>query len=242
KEVAPMSSIWRAYLDESQIYNTCMLGNQRGQVNILLVFAGLFSAIVSAFIVQSSASLQPDYQQLSAYLLFDQINIQRAIANGTSLDHITTSGADPTAHFTPKNLDSWINVLWLASLTLSLATALFAMLADEWYCHYLSSVTGDPLVRSCTRHLRYKGVLNWCVSGCIGLLPLMLHLSLFLFFVGLFLSLLPQQLGIALVIGTISLATCMGVIVCNKSDRRKCTFSGYKLSFRTQVCLHPPAS
>ncbi len=93
---------------------------------------------MSTFIAQSSANLQPDYQQLSAYLLFDQINIQRAIANGTSLDRITTSGADPTAHFTPKYLDSWINALWLTSLTLSLATALFAMLADEWYCHYLS--------------------------------------------------------------------------------------------------------
>ncbi|KAK0226870.1 hypothetical protein EDD85DRAFT_777457, partial [Armillaria nabsnona] len=189
EETAPTSSIWRAYLDESLIYDNEMLGNQRGQVNILLVFAGLFSAIVSTFITQLSENLQPDYQQLSAYLLFDQINIQYAIANGTSLDRITTSGADPTAHFTPKYLDSWINALWLTSLTLSLSTALFAMLADEWYCHYLSPVSGDPQVRSRTRHLRYKGLLNWRVSSCIGLLPLMLHLSLFLFFVGLFLSL-----------------------------------------------------
>lgn len=170
---------------------------------------------MSTFIAQSSANLQPDYQQLSAYLLFDQINIQRAIANGTSLDRITTSGADPTAHFTPKYLDSWINALWLTSLTLSLATALFAMLADEWYCHYLSPVAGDPQVRSRTRHLRYKGLLNWRVSSCIGLLPLMLHLSLFLFFVGLFLSLIPEQLGIALMIGTISLATCLVYCVTN---------------------------
>ncbi|KAK0432062.1 hypothetical protein EV421DRAFT_1719853, partial [Armillaria borealis] len=204
EEAAPTSSIWRAYLDEALIYDTNMLGNQRGQVNILLV--GLFSVIVSNFIAQSSANLQPDYQELSAYLLFDQINIHRAIANGTSLDNIMTSGADPNAHFTPKTLDSWINVLWLMSLTLSLATALFAMLADEWYCHYLSPVGGDPQVRSHTRHLWYKGLLNWHVSSCIGLLPLMLHLSLFLFFVRLFLSLIPQQLGIVLVIGTISLA------------------------------------
>ncbi len=203
---------------------------------------------MSTFIAQSLANLQPDYQQLSAYLLFDQINIQRAIANGTSLDRITTSGADPTAHFTPKYLDTWINALWLASLTLSLATALFAMLADEWYCHYLSPVTGDPQVRSRTRHLRYKGLLDWHVSSLIGLLPLMLHLSLFLFFVGLFLSLLPQQLGIALMIGTMSLATCIVYVVTNMLPLiyPECP---YKTPLSSTACVfivwihrHPPSA
>ncbi|KAK0492715.1 hypothetical protein EDD18DRAFT_1079171, partial [Armillaria luteobubalina] len=189
EEAGPTSCIWRAYLDESLVYDTDMLGNQRGQVNILLVFAGLFSAIVSAFIAQSAENLQPNYKELSALLLFDQINIQRALANGTSLDLIATSGADPTAPFTPQTLDSWINGLWFASLAFSLATALFAVLADEWYCHYLSPIAGDPQVRSRTRHLRYKGLLDWRVSTLIGLLPLMLYLSLGLFAIGLVLYL-----------------------------------------------------
>ncbi|PBK80073.1 hypothetical protein ARMGADRAFT_869112, partial [Armillaria gallica] len=191
EEAGPTSSIWRAYLDESLIYDTDMLGNQRGQVNILLVFAGLFSAIVSAFIAQSAGNLQPDYEKLSAFLLFDHINIQLALASGISPDSITTSGTDPTTHFTPNRLDSWVNGLWFSSLTLSLATALFAVLADGWYCHYLSPVAGNPQVRARTRHLRYNGLLDWRVSTLIGFLPLMLHLSLFLFFVGLVLSLLP---------------------------------------------------
>ncbi len=170
---------------------------------------------MSAFIAQSSGNLQPDYQQISALLLFDQINIQRALANGTSLDGITTSGADPTARFTPKPLDSRVNGLWFASLTLSLTTALFAVLADEWYCHYLSPVDGDPQVRSRTRQLRYTGLMEWRVSTLISLLPLMLHLSLLLFVVGLVLSLLPEQQGIAVVIGSISLATLMAYLVTN---------------------------
>ncbi|PBK58550.1 hypothetical protein ARMSODRAFT_846515, partial [Armillaria solidipes] len=191
EEAGPTSSIWRAYLDESLIYDTNMLGNQRGQVNILLVFAGLFSAIMSAFIAQSAGNLQPDYVKLSAVLLFDQINIQLVLASGISPDRITTSGADPTTHFTPDPLDSWVNGLWFSSLTLSLATALFAVLADGWYCHYLSPIAGNPQVRARTRHLRYTGLLDWRVSTLIGILPLMLHLSLFLFSIGLVLSLLP---------------------------------------------------
>ncbi|SJL17460.1 uncharacterized protein ARMOST_21011 [Armillaria ostoyae] len=71
EEAGPTSSIWHAYLDKSLIYNTNMLGNQRGQVNILLIFAGLFSAIMSTFIAQSTGNLQPDYEKATALLLFD---------------------------------------------------------------------------------------------------------------------------------------------------------------------------
>ncbi|KAK0226829.1 hypothetical protein EDD85DRAFT_891036, partial [Armillaria nabsnona] len=213
EEAGPTSSVWHAYLHESWNYDTDMVGNQRGEVNILLVFAGLFSAVVSTFIIQSSSNLQQDYQKLSAVLLFDQINIQRALANGTSLDRITTSGADPAAPFTPKYVDSVINGLWIVSLTLSLATAFFAILADEWYCYYLSPIPGDPQVRARTRHLRFRGLRDWRVSTLIRLLPLMLHLSLGMFFAGLVLYLIPQQKGIAIMIGITSLATFIMYLV-----------------------------
>ncbi|KAK0442518.1 uncharacterized protein EV420DRAFT_1341015, partial [Desarmillaria tabescens] len=215
EEVDPTSRIWGTCLAEGWKYDMDIMENQRGEVNVLFVFAGLFSAIVSAFIAQSFANLQPDYQQLSAYLTFDQINIQRAIANGTSLDRITTSGTDPMAPFTPKTSDLWINGLWFTSLTLSLATALFAILVDEWYYHYQSSVAGNPQVRSRTRHLRYDGLVSWRVGAFIRLLPLMLHLSLFLFFIGLVLSLLPQQQKTSIVVGIISIITFIVYVVTN---------------------------
>ncbi len=182
---------------------------------LFLSQAGLFSAIVSAFIAQSAGNLQPDYEKLSALLSFDHINIQLALASGISPDRITTSGTDPTTQFTPDPLDSWVNGLWFSSLTLSLATALFAVLADGWYCHYLSPVAGNPQVRARTRHLRYTGLLDWRVSTLIGILPLMLHLSLFLFFIGLVLSLLRLQPQIALVIGIISMSTFIVYVVTN---------------------------
>ncbi len=42
EEAGPTSCIWRAYLDESLVSDTDKLGNQRGQVNILLVFVSQF--------------------------------------------------------------------------------------------------------------------------------------------------------------------------------------------------------
>ncbi len=234
EEAGPTSSIWRAYLDESLIYDMDMLGNQRGQVNILLVFVSSFSRMHATSVELISLigrtvlgdcgppslcnprqTFSKTFRNYRHICYSNQNNIQRAIASGTPLDKIATIGTDPTARFTPKPLDLWVNGLWFASLTLSLATALFAMLADEWYCHYLSPVAGDPQVRSRTRQLRYTGLMEWRVTALINLLPLMLHLSLGLFFVGLVLSLLPLQHGIALVIGILSLATFTAYFMTN---------------------------
>ncbi|KAK0227233.1 hypothetical protein EDD85DRAFT_734679, partial [Armillaria nabsnona] len=191
KEAGPTSSVWRAYLDESWNHDTQIFGTQRGELNILLVFAGLFSAIATAFISQSSANLLPDYHQMSALLLFEQINIQCTLANGTSLDHIISSGVDPTAPFTPKYSDSVINGLWFASLSLSLLISFVAILADQWHCHYLKPVDGDPQVRARSRHFGYKGLINSSLTTMVGFLPFMLGQSLDLFFISLILYLMP---------------------------------------------------
>ncbi|SJL18878.1 uncharacterized protein ARMOST_22480 [Armillaria ostoyae] len=166
EEAGSASGVWAAYLNESGNYNTDMVAEQRGEVNILLVFAGLFSAVVTAFIVLSSPNLEPNYQQMSALLLFDQINIQRGLANGTSIDDITTSGTDPSAPFTLDPIDWFVNVLWFMSLTLSLVAAFFTMLVDAWYCHYL-------------------GLIIWGIRFSIIILQFLLHTSLVTFLYGL---------------------------------------------------------
>ncbi len=122
---------------------------------------------------------------MSAKLLFDQINIQRALANGTSLDDIATSGTDPTAPFTPDSSDMWIYMFWMMSLSLSLSTAFFAILVDGWYFHYVLPIPGNPKVCARTRHLRYKGLIKFGLSTWIRYLQLLLHLSLITFVCGL---------------------------------------------------------
>ncbi|PBK62047.1 hypothetical protein ARMSODRAFT_852668, partial [Armillaria solidipes] len=185
EEAGPTSSVWRAYLHEGIINDSDTLRNKRGEVNILLVFARLFSAVVSNFITTSSDNLQPDYQKMSAFLLFDQVNIQRGLANGISLDDIPTSGADPTIPFLPDPIPLAVNRLWWTSLTLSLVTAFFAILVDAWYCHYVLPIAGQPKVRARIRHLRYRGLIKWCLCAYISFLQLLLHSSLITFLGGL---------------------------------------------------------
>ncbi|KAK0432072.1 hypothetical protein EV421DRAFT_1924814, partial [Armillaria borealis] len=185
EEAGPTSSVWQAYLHESIIDDSDTLRNQRGEVNIILVFAGLFSAVVSNFITTSSDNFQPDYQAMSAKLLFDQVNIQRGLANGISLDDIPTSGADPTLPFLPDPIPLAVNGLWWTSLTLSLVTAFFAILVDAWYCHYVSPIAGQPKVRAHIRHLRYRGLIKWRLRAYISFLQFLLHSSLITFLGGL---------------------------------------------------------
>ncbi|KAK0437421.1 uncharacterized protein EV420DRAFT_1280708, partial [Desarmillaria tabescens] len=173
QEAGPRSSVWRAYLDEALIYDTDMVKNKRAKVNILLVFAALFSGIVSAFIVQILPDIQTPLQAMSA---------------SASRNDNTTSNAESTA----DTLHKWtyiISYLWVGSLGLSLGAASVAFLIDEWYYHYLSPIAGDPQVCSRIRHLRFNGLLDWHVSMFVHSLPLFLHASLGIFFVGLFIYL-----------------------------------------------------
>lgn len=87
--------------------------------------------------------------------------------------------------FEPTSTAKRINILWFASLTLSLITASFSILVKQWLREYLSGEYTSPQARLRTRHFRTPGLTDWRVFGIAALLPLMLQLALALFFVGL---------------------------------------------------------
>ncbi|KAK0436758.1 hypothetical protein EV421DRAFT_2086466 [Armillaria borealis] len=86
EEMGLFARIWRIYLDECAIFDAEMVEDWRDGLDVLLIFAGLFSAVVSNFIVQRSQKLQIDYGEVSASLLFELVNVQHAMANGASVD------------------------------------------------------------------------------------------------------------------------------------------------------------
>ncbi|KAK0470790.1 hypothetical protein IW261DRAFT_921123 [Armillaria novae-zelandiae] len=201
EETRPNARVWKTYVDESKNHDARMDRESRDSVDVLLVFAGLFSAVVTAFIAQTSQSLQANYAQVSASLLFEMILIQRAIANGSSLDNVPVSSLNPYTNFTPATTDVWVNGLWFTSLSLSLATALVAMLVKQWLHHYFVLPSGTPQERSLVRQFRYRGFQKWHVLGIIGLLPGLMHLALEIFFIGLTIFLVSLRSGLSWVIG-----------------------------------------
>ncbi|PBL00240.1 hypothetical protein ARMGADRAFT_1072614 [Armillaria gallica] len=213
EEAAPAARVWRTYEDESRNHDANMVEESRDNVDVLLVFAGLFSAVVTTFVVQTSQSLQPDYAAMSASLLYESVLVQRAIANGSPLTAIPPSPLNPTIAFVPATTDVWVNALWFTSLFLSLTTALVAVLVKQWLHHYVALPSGTPRDRSLTCQFRYAGFEKWHVQVIIGLLPVLMHLALAIFLSGLVIFLQPLRAALSWIIcaGTVLVYTAYAV-------------------------------
>ncbi|SJL00930.1 uncharacterized protein ARMOST_04245 [Armillaria ostoyae] len=201
-ETAPSARVWRTHQAESAIHDANMVEEIRDNVDVLLVFAGLFSAVVTTFVVQTSQSLQADYTQVSASLLFELLLVQRAIANGSPIEMIPVSSLNPQTAFIPAATDVWVNGLWFTSLFLSLTTALVAVLVKQWLHHYVVLPSGTPRDRCFVRQYRYLGFQKWRVEVIVGMLPVLMHLALALFFIGLSLFLHPLRAALLWVVCT----------------------------------------
>ncbi|KAK0449020.1 uncharacterized protein EV420DRAFT_1312871 [Desarmillaria tabescens] len=175
REMSSRGRFWLTYLNEALVFDEEMVEMYKDNIDVLLVFAGLFSAVLSAFVIQTAQNLQPDYTALVGY--------QRATSNVSS---IPLSPFYPTISFAPSLADIWVNSLWFISLALSLTTALVAVLTKQWLHQYISVVSDiSPRGRGRIRQYRYMGLEKWQVPMIIGLLPILLHVSLGLFFTGL---------------------------------------------------------
>lgn len=167
--------------------------------------AGLFSAVVTAFLIQTADKLEPDYVQLSSSILYEILVVQRAFVNGSAVDLDPVVSSPNALDFSPPHSQLWINGLWYTSLSLSLITALVAVLAKQWLHQYMSMTSGTPLHRSLLRQFRYEGLQAWRVPLIIGLLPLLMHLSLGIFFIGLIIFLAQLYPACAYVVGLFAL-------------------------------------
>ncbi len=175
--------------------------------------AGLFSAVVTTFVAQTSQSLQADFTEMSANLLFEMINIQRAIASGASLDTVAPSPLNPNITFIALTTSVWVNGLWFTSLALSLTTALVSVLVKQWLHHYIALPSGTPRERCLLQQFRFAGLQKWHVLVIIGLLPVLMHTALAIFFVGLVIFLGPLQDSIAWVVGMVTVAAYMAYLM-----------------------------
>ncbi|KAJ3765934.1 hypothetical protein FB446DRAFT_607429, partial [Lentinula raphanica] len=183
----PEARVWWVYNDEAAAFDKDMIDELGDSLDVLLIFAGLFSAVVTTFVAQTSQALSIDNESLSASYLGEISAILRANGNISTISQIPSTG---TA-FSPATGDIWVNGLWFTSLTIALSVALFAVLAKQWLCQYMSIVTGTSQERAFIRQFRFDGLKAWKVPAIISILPILLHLSLVLFLTGLVLFLIP---------------------------------------------------
>ncbi|KAK0496573.1 hypothetical protein EDD18DRAFT_1167148, partial [Armillaria luteobubalina] len=215
EELGPTARVWRTYLEECAKYDIERVEGWRDGLDVLLVFAGLFSAVVTTFVAQTSQSLHVDNSAITASLLFELINVQRAAGNGSLVNDVPRSGLTPFSDFHPTASNSWVNGLWFVSLSLSLSTALFAVVTKQWIHQYMSVPSGTPRDRCRVRHFRYMGLERWGVDLIIGMLPVLMSLSLGIFLAGLVIFLIPLRVSIASAVGSIAFTSFAAYFITN---------------------------
>ncbi|KAF8814404.1 hypothetical protein BYT27DRAFT_7030766, partial [Phlegmacium glaucopus] len=96
----------------------------RDEVQNILIFSGLFSAIVTAFVIESQKALQSDFAEESVQLLRKIAGVEDQISGKSRVDQVTIS----------------INIFWFLSLVLSLTAALIGIIALQWIRTHLQSL------------------------------------------------------------------------------------------------------
>ncbi|KAI0283566.1 hypothetical protein BC826DRAFT_1110108 [Russula brevipes] len=175
--------MWATLTEEVNSYEEdialCQKGNDADDV---LVFTGLFSAIVSLFAAESYKKLSPDSGDKTAALL-EQIS--RQLAGFHNNTYPPFKAAEP---FSPTKAILCVNALWFLSLVISIGAALYVILMQHCVNQYAEMRAEVSLV-----------TCNWVSPW----LPL--HISVFLFFSGLVIFLFTVSYIIATIV-----AVCVG--------------------------------
>ncbi|KAJ7752548.1 hypothetical protein B0H16DRAFT_1317352, partial [Mycena metata] len=99
------SKVWAVYVSEAEKYDRSLVESWKSDMEGMLIFAGLFSASLTAFIIESYKTLIPDSGDSTVQLLV-QISQQLASAANGSIFHVP-----PPTHFSPPTTSLVCNAL-----------------------------------------------------------------------------------------------------------------------------------
>ncbi|CCA71740.1 hypothetical protein PIIN_05675 [Serendipita indica DSM 11827] len=171
-----VEDLWKIYNDHAGTVDSELIKDWKGTLDTLLIFGALFTAVLTAFIIESIKLLQRDVGEMTRDIL---LTISHQLAN-------TSMPAFEQKAFTP---DAWavrVNYLFFMSISCSLVAALGAVLALQWIGSYdFGLIKSSMKSRAVQRQLRYNGIEKWKLAQIISALPLLIYISVFLFLVGL---------------------------------------------------------
>jgi hypothetical protein len=184
----PSKMIWTAS-SYSYVFNIFIVILPRAHV-LSVVQAGLFSASLTSFLIDNIHNLQVDPAQQMVY--YQQQNVALLAQISNQLSSIAPQVSIPSAPLPPYDFslnpsDVRINAFWFMSLVFSLSAALLATLVQQWVRNYMHVFQryGSPLKSARLRQYLYEGAEGWYMPLVAKSVPSLLHVSLFLFFVGL---------------------------------------------------------
>lgn len=202
-DITPEAQIWKSYAEEALQQDKDTIANWNQSMDVILVFvrvfsihlsfsllkllkAGLFSAILTAFIIEFYKLLQPNTQQTAADLLLNITLTLQGVATGQLPASYSNSSIGFAEDFILPGGVLWVNALWFTSLACSLGCAMAAMVIKQWLQYYALNLSGGSHYDYAhRRQYRFNALQAWHVPGIISALPVAMHMSVGLFLVGL---------------------------------------------------------
>ncbi|KAF5345929.1 hypothetical protein D9758_011453 [Tetrapyrgos nigripes] len=192
--------LWNVYISQAHEYDKTLLEGWKKDMDGMLLFSALYSATLTALIIESYKKLQLDPADLTTSLL-TTISFQLAsISNGT-----TTAFEPPDMSFKPMASSLICNMLWFLSLALALTCSLLATFVQQWTRDFLHKTTmrPSPVVQARVLAFSYFGLRRFGMHTFVDVIPILLHISLFLFFAGLVGFLLPVNLPLTILMACV---------------------------------------
>ncbi|EPS99758.1 hypothetical protein FOMPIDRAFT_1082351, partial [Fomitopsis schrenkii] len=162
----------------------------RNEINSLLTFAGLFSAVITGFCVQYYGLVQPPPPDPHSLILL-QISRQLEVI----VNQITGVSSQPflpahSSDFTqpPATPPAYIATLWFAALICGLGAAFIAILVNQWLNNLLTRTAlseNDSHEQLRIWNLRHQTFRTWRLAILIDVPSVLLQIALLLFLVGL---------------------------------------------------------
>ncbi|KAI0653174.1 hypothetical protein C8Q70DRAFT_1059572 [Cubamyces menziesii] len=180
--------------------------------------AGLFSAILTAFNVESYQLLQSPSPDSSAAIL-ERISLQiSSLSYSPPFVNSTHSAFDSSRAANSAEPDPvprwaiWLNMLWFSSLVLSLSSASVGILVKQWLNEFQSGLSGDSERVAKLRQYRFNNLKYCHIGAIVNAIPVLLQAALSLFFAGLLVLLWNLNRAVAAVTSLFVLAIAMFII------------------------------
>ncbi|KAI0640224.1 hypothetical protein C8Q77DRAFT_1018419, partial [Trametes polyzona] len=165
---------WSRSAELVKTHNDELVKRWKEEMDTLLVYAGLFSAVLTAFNVQSYQLLQPAPTDPTLAVL-QRISTQLTSfsANGAFVNSTQPALAPDEVNppFSAPGSAVWINTLWFSSLVCSLASASVALMVKQWLHELSVGLSGTSRESARVRQYRVNSLRRWQVGGIVIVIP-----------------------------------------------------------------------
>ncbi|KAG8947701.1 hypothetical protein FRC04_010545 [Tulasnella sp. 424] len=213
---------YRAYDTLAEEIDDDMTQSLKEQLDGMLIFAGLFAGVNSAFLALTLPLMSADPADDTNALLAQNNALLSQLVSGRN-DSTSLDSTLPSASFAPSGTILSVNVLFALSLAFAIISSFLAVLGRQWLVYYRKRGGGGPDRQRWEQLKRFLGAERWGLELILDdILPSLLQTGLIIFCISFIIylntlnSTLSKVVGVPLYMG---LAFFVGSALCTLWDR-----------------------